>query len=237
MKKENTGENIKKLRTGHNMTQQQLADALSVSRPTIASYESGRTQPDVEMLKQIADLFHITVDGLIGKPTENHFVSIYRVGMFTGLALNIIVAARNLLIYIKNQFFWVEPGVVTEEMKKVLDIRTAISDVIYLFDIYFSPLFVVGIVVLVFCKFHFGRKIKWSSLLVTVLLIILSLVANIELAILLDPNSALASRVNYYDILRSIFWDNAKLMIVIIALMITAAICFFVKDRFLTKRD
>ena len=237
MKKENTGENIKKLRTGHNMTQQQLADALSVSRSTIASYESGRTQPDVETLKQLANLFHITVDELIGKPIEKHFVSIYKVGLFTGMALNIIVIARNLLMYIKNQFFWVEPGIITEEMEKVLDIRIAISDVIYLFDTYFSPIFVVGISVLVFCKFHFGREIKWHGLLITVLLIILSLAANIELAILLDPNSAVTSRGNYYDILRSIFWDNVKLMIVIIAIIITAAIYCFVKDMILTKKD
>ncbi len=48
------GKNIRALRMGKNMTQDELAEKLFVARQTVSNYETGRSRPDVEMLAAIA---------------------------------------------------------------------------------------------------------------------------------------------------------------------------------------
>ena len=48
------GKNIRSLRLGKNMTQDELAEKLFVTRQTVSNYETGRSRPDVEMLAAIA---------------------------------------------------------------------------------------------------------------------------------------------------------------------------------------
>ena len=47
------GETLRALRVEHNMTQQQLAEALHVDRSTVASWESGRRTPDIRTIRNI----------------------------------------------------------------------------------------------------------------------------------------------------------------------------------------
>jgi len=47
-------------------TQRQVAEILLISKSTIASYEIGRTQPDIEMLGRLADFYAVSTDWLIG---------------------------------------------------------------------------------------------------------------------------------------------------------------------------
>ena len=58
-------EKIQKLRKEHNLTQEQLAEQLFVSRTAVSKWETGRGTPSMESLKQIANLFHITLDQLL----------------------------------------------------------------------------------------------------------------------------------------------------------------------------
>lgn len=60
------GQNIAKLRRKHKMTQKELADALFVVDKTISRWECGYGFPDVKLLPVIADMFHVSVDELIG---------------------------------------------------------------------------------------------------------------------------------------------------------------------------
>jgi len=60
------GERLKKLREEKGVTQQQLADYLSVGRPTIAGYETKNKEPDYEKLTKIAKYFNCSVDWLLG---------------------------------------------------------------------------------------------------------------------------------------------------------------------------
>ena len=57
--------NIKKLRTEHNLTQEDIAKKLFVTRQTVSSWESGRTQPDIETLIKISELFCVSAEELI----------------------------------------------------------------------------------------------------------------------------------------------------------------------------
>ena len=59
-------EKLQKLRTNENLTQEELAEKLYVSRAAISKWESGRGYPSIDSLKAIAKYFHITIDELIG---------------------------------------------------------------------------------------------------------------------------------------------------------------------------
>ena len=56
---------LKNLREVNNVTQEQLAEYLKVSRPTIAGYETKDRQPDFERLEKIAEFFNVSIDYLV----------------------------------------------------------------------------------------------------------------------------------------------------------------------------
>ena len=62
-------ENLKYLRKEEKMTQEALAEKLNVSRQAVTKWESGQSLPDIENLKQMADLFGVTMDSLVGNVT------------------------------------------------------------------------------------------------------------------------------------------------------------------------
>ena len=64
-------EKLKKARETAGYTQRQVAEILNLKQPTIASYELGRTQPDLETLGKLADFYCISVDWLLGTKGEN----------------------------------------------------------------------------------------------------------------------------------------------------------------------
>ena len=58
---------IKELRTSKKLTQQDIADKLGITRPAYTAYESGKRQPDFDILKALSDLFDVSTDYLLGK--------------------------------------------------------------------------------------------------------------------------------------------------------------------------
>lgn len=58
-------EKIQKLRKEHNLTQEQFAEKLFVSRTAVSKWETGRGMPSMESLQMITRLFHITLDELL----------------------------------------------------------------------------------------------------------------------------------------------------------------------------
>ena len=53
-------------------TQRQVAEILKISKSTIASYEIGRTQPDIETLGLLADFYCVSTDWLISTKGVNY---------------------------------------------------------------------------------------------------------------------------------------------------------------------
>lgn len=58
-------EKLKMLRNASNLTQEELAEKLNVSRQAITKWESGDGIPDIENLKQLSILFEISIDELV----------------------------------------------------------------------------------------------------------------------------------------------------------------------------
>ena len=81
-------EKIQELRKSKGLTQEELAEALYVSRTAISKWESGRGYPSIDSLKEIAKYFSVTIDELLSsdevlsiaeednKQKETHFRSL-----------------------------------------------------------------------------------------------------------------------------------------------------------------
>lgn len=59
------GEKLYTLRTKQNMTQEQLAEKLQVSRQSISKWESDATRPDLGKLKFLAEFYQVSLDQLL----------------------------------------------------------------------------------------------------------------------------------------------------------------------------
>jgi transcriptional regulator with XRE-family HTH domain len=61
------GKNIRQLRKSKGWTQVELAQMLKMTQQAITSYECGKKKPPVERLPDIAGLFGVSIEELIGK--------------------------------------------------------------------------------------------------------------------------------------------------------------------------
>lgn len=59
-------ERFKTLRLKHDLSQQELADELNISKSSVSMYEREQREPDFETLETIADFFNVNMDYLIG---------------------------------------------------------------------------------------------------------------------------------------------------------------------------
>ena len=65
-------ENIVRLRKINQMTQEDIAEAVGVSRQAVAKWESGETIPDLEKCKLMAELFGVSLDDLANYEPEDN---------------------------------------------------------------------------------------------------------------------------------------------------------------------
>lgn len=61
------GNRLRQLRLENNMTQEDLSKELNVSRATVGRYENDDRFPDKDTLKNIADIFNVSIDYLLGR--------------------------------------------------------------------------------------------------------------------------------------------------------------------------
>lgn len=64
-------ENIQYLRKKRNLTQEALAEAVGVSRQTIAKWESAESTPDLGLAGKLAAALDVTLDDLAGTPLKD----------------------------------------------------------------------------------------------------------------------------------------------------------------------
>lgn len=68
--KEIIAKNLVRLRTEANLTQLQLATMLNYSDKAVSKWERGESIPDVGVLMQIAQIYHIKLDDIVNPPPE-----------------------------------------------------------------------------------------------------------------------------------------------------------------------
>ena len=87
------GEKLQELRKSKGLTQEELAQALYVSRTAVSKWESGRGYPSIDSLKEISGYFSVTIDALLSgeklitiAEKENQSNMEYLCGLLFGLA-------------------------------------------------------------------------------------------------------------------------------------------------------
>ena len=111
------GENLRALRQGKALTQEQAAEALGVTRQTVSSYESGRTQPDIQMLLRLCQLYGTDLNGIVyGQGPALRPLRWGRRAAAAFLALlTVLGLGRALTLWAADRFFPVEPGILPPE--------------------------------------------------------------------------------------------------------------------------
>lgn len=61
------GNNLKKIRQKHEMTQEELAKKINTSRSNIANYENDKNMPSIETLNNLSEVLNCSTDYLLGK--------------------------------------------------------------------------------------------------------------------------------------------------------------------------
>jgi transcriptional regulator with XRE-family HTH domain len=58
---------LKSIRKSHNLTQQDIASILNLTRTQISDMENGKTTTSLERLWKLADFFNVSIDYLVGR--------------------------------------------------------------------------------------------------------------------------------------------------------------------------
>ena len=100
-------ENLTYLRKKANLSQEQLAELLDLTRQAVSKWESGQSMPDAEKLLQLSEVFQVPVDQLLktlepSPPKEKKENHLYVILTFVSL---VILWFTGLILLIVNVFF------------------------------------------------------------------------------------------------------------------------------------
>lgn len=111
MNKEKIGKYIKFLRERNNLTQEELAKKVPVTREAVSKWETGRRIPDIETLIILSKIFNLSIESLLsGEESNNAVVNLYKdniklhkkVGIL--LLVTILIIITFLIYYFFNNY-------------------------------------------------------------------------------------------------------------------------------------
>lgn len=128
-------ENLRELRKQKGMSQEELADKLSVSRQAVSKWENGSAYPELDKLMVLCELFHCTMDDLLQGTIkeENKTVSkalyeqherTFTKAMVIGVSL--ILFGASCYCYLEPYFLGVKEGILNTFMMGVVTISVLI---------------------------------------------------------------------------------------------------------------
>ena len=166
-------EKLSSLRKSHNYTQEQIANKLCVTRQTVSKWEMGLSEPSLDLLDKLADVYGCSVDELIGrdekseptKPTETHN---YKVPFWN--------------IY-KEAFFVIIVGVIITVIYSVCHTILIPQPSILLFLLIECPIYLFSTVITAICDTRIKTK---NGLLVLILPLLLVLAVQIVFGITME---------------------------------------------------
>ena len=117
------GKKIIEMRKNKNLSQEQLAEVLNVSRQTISNWENGKFYPDIDALVKLSKCFIISLDDLLASDSNilNHLK----------VSTDIVRSNKNILYAILLNIFliilFVIAGILLEESIAIIMIIFTIS--------------------------------------------------------------------------------------------------------------
>src|SRR5690625_6339508 len=116
--------NLKKLRQQHQLTQEELAEKLDVSRQVIAKWEKGESTPAIHFCVKLADLYDVTIDDLINYDEQDAGISVPPKGKHFVGATTVGERGRIVIPKKARALFQIEAGdtliIVGEDRKSVV---------------------------------------------------------------------------------------------------------------------
>ncbi|MBO3445749.1 helix-turn-helix transcriptional regulator [Clostridium sp. CCUG 7971] len=134
------GRKLKQARLKKELTQENVANILNVSRTTISNWEVGRSYPDLESIVKLSDLYNISLDGLLREDEDmvkklsndskvlSKLIKISRIVcvLFVVLFLGITLTNAKENIARKRYHYWFNEGM---EISKELSIIIKNKDI------------------------------------------------------------------------------------------------------------
>ena len=95
------GKNLKNIRKKNDLTQDELAEKLSVTRQAVSNWENGKTEPDIETLTNISQIFDISIDELVdGIPKGIKELRGKKSHLYIGIGFTVFYVISSLLMII-----------------------------------------------------------------------------------------------------------------------------------------
>ena len=69
--------NLRLLRNQKGISQQKLADLLNLSQQSIYKYENGLAEPDIQTLKELSELFDVSIDYIVGNTDDPRRMDVF----------------------------------------------------------------------------------------------------------------------------------------------------------------
>ena len=150
----NIHKNLKQLRLSKNLTQENVAEKIGVTRQAISSYESGRTQPSVDLLMRFAEIYDTDLEEILyGKRAENHELKRIKVIFTMIVFLWLLFRIMQVGMFMLADEAVLPSGegtiaVETQEMKDAIDLRFKYLDRAYVFESFSCGILGVGSLIL-----------------------------------------------------------------------------------------
>ena len=106
---------LREVRKTKKVTMKELGAFLGISESAVSLYETGKSQPDHETLKKIADYFGVSIDYLLGRTdcrrtfTEEEYFNIIRLSNKLGITIDQLLGGQ------------IDDNAVTEEIHSIED--------------------------------------------------------------------------------------------------------------------
>lgn len=99
------GKNLKKIRKEKNLTQDDLAERLHCTRQTISNYETGKSEPDIALLIELAGVLEVEINDLIYGPKKKENKERQKKRAVAALATaGVLLAAIRILLPYAQEF-------------------------------------------------------------------------------------------------------------------------------------
>jgi len=150
---DNLGVSLKNARENKQLTQQEVANKLYVTRQTISRWEQNKTLPNIYVLKELSDIYELSVDSLVQEREEekmkkqvNYFALfgslIFNLFLFSGVAFILIILLATIwfiaILFICLPFILAYVNLSGEQAFEW--IQTILSIVCFVFGIFLVPL-------------------------------------------------------------------------------------------------
>lgn len=198
----NIGENIKVLRLAKGWTQQQLAEQLHVTRQAVGHYESGRTQPDIDTCRRLAEIFAVELDVVLDgqEPPQKGSLPRWLLGLVLG-SISLFTLARSLLLWAAGKFYAVPEGPISAEMMPLVEKHFALTRAAETVEKLGCTVFLSVLIVWIVQELRLGQGVTWKQRIVTgIQLLLLGILVSVPWG-WMDPMLTVADY--FYPVLHS----------------------------------